>query len=200
MVASADLSQSFEMVSGRGGPENFAGVIPTTGGTMDLNADGVYAAPDYSAIFEMVSGRAANVGGIPGQLDLTYAPAVGIQEGMTTHLSVKVRARRADLGIKYMTGAAVVFTVDTASSSGTATLFGGDGPPMGHVDYGDYRWDQTGQLGFQADDVDPAKVMIRIDTAGTIVIKVHTPQIGTSGDGRYMPYLEISPVEITGTE
>ncbi len=175
----------------------FFGVIPTTGKTLDLDADGMWGPSDLTIMKGMQSGTDVDYAlSTPSALELSNSPDTTLAVGETTHVNVKVKA--TELG-KYMTGAAVVFTIDTVTSTGSATLFGGDGPEIGDADYGKYRWDHVGDLNATASDGVPANIMIRGDGSGTVNVKIHTPEVGTSGVGRYMPYLDLTPLSITVT-
>ena len=175
----------------------FYHVIPTSGHTMDFSANALWDPVDLTAMKDVQSGRDTGaLPSLPTALELSDPPDPSVQVGMTTGIGVKVQTQEPG---KYMTGAAVVFKIDTVLSTGTATLLGGDGPPIGDQRYGEYRYDHVGELMPTASDEAAARVTVRVDTAGTIAIKVYTPEVGTSESGRYMPHLEVTPIQITGT-
>ena len=77
---------------------------------------------------------------------------------------------------KYTAGVGVVFEIDTGSSAGTATLLGGEGTGGGATRYDTMSSITGGQ----------ARVVIRVDTAGMIVVNAQVPGCGAEVNvGRY---------------
>ena len=111
--------------------------------------------------------------------------AVSVHVGDTTHVTVALQNEAA----LYSPGFGVVFSIDP-SSTGTATILGGEGGSGGN------RYDVTGTGSLSA----RSNVIIRVDSAGVIKINVSVPQCGTEVDmGRYCGALTMpAPFEITG--
>ena len=204
IIGSSDMTTMVELLNGdttEFGTVKFVSIIPTTGGTLDLNSDGVFGATDMTWMLAMQTGGDMEAAeGKPDALELSESPSATLSVGAVTSIGIKVKAQGID---KYMTGAVVVFTIDTSSSTGSVKLLGGEGPPIGDSDYAanEYRWDYPGRLGDNAANVDPARVYIQGVSAGDVYIDVHTPSLGTSGQGRHIPYLNNIPsIAITVTE
>ncbi|MFO8056792.1 MAG: hypothetical protein R6V10_05815 [bacterium] len=112
--------------------------------------------------------------------------------GDTCHVTVGVLSEHPD-GDKYTSGFTVVFQTGD-SSTGSATLLGGDG------EYSGDRYDFSGPVIDNA----PARITLRIDSAGTIEIEpfIRECQSGTLPfEGRYTPEVRSSsPIEIQAVE
>jgi len=149
----------------------------------ELSADGLPDPGDLSIIQSMILGNdLTDLGSRPASIVVIDSPAATLSVGSTTHASVHLENQNS----LYTSGFGVVFSVDV-SSTGTATLFGGDGADSG------------GRYDFTATAPDAsARIVIRADSPGTIYINATVPQCGTGTLGKSAPAISIpSMMEIT---
>jgi hypothetical protein len=159
----------------KGNAPSFADLIPPTGETLELDMDLIPGPGDLSLLTQFMKGSAiVDLGSRPVSLSRVdpVGGTVSVAVGSTTHLTVTVNNSSG----RHTAGVGVVFELDTGSSGGTATLLGGEGTGGGAT-----RYDTTGSIaGGQA------RVVIRVDTAGTIIINARVPGCGAEVNvGRY---------------
>ncbi|MFO8057472.1 MAG: hypothetical protein R6V10_09265, partial [bacterium] len=177
VVASGDITVLKSTIAET--PTDYSNVIPDNSDTQDLDRDGVLASGDLTILKSMVSEiELNNLNSRAKELVVLSQPGSSVQTGYTCHVTVGVLSEYPDSD-KYTAGFAVVFQVGSAST-GTATLWGGDG------EYSGERYDFSGPLDQNA----PARITLRIDTKGTIYLEPFIPecQSGTNAyEGRYCP-------------
>ncbi|MFO8056709.1 MAG: carboxypeptidase regulatory-like domain-containing protein [bacterium] len=188
VVASGDVTVLKSKIAET--PTDYSNVIPDNADTQDLDRDGVLASGDLTILKSMVSEiELNNINSRAKELVVLSQPSGPVQVGDTCHVTLGVLSEYPDSD-KYTAGFAVVFLVGS-SSTGTATLWGGDG------EYSGERYDFSGPVAENA----PARITLRIDSAGTIYMESFIPecQSGTTAyEGRYCPEIVLSPsVEIT---
>ncbi|MFO8057438.1 MAG: C13 family peptidase, partial [bacterium] len=191
VVASGDVTVLKSKIAET--PTDYSNVIPGNADTQDLDGDGVLASGDLTILKSMVSEiEITSINSRAAELVVLSEPSGSVQMGETCHVTLGVLSENQEDN-EYTAGFAVVFQVGSAST-GTATLWGGDG------EYSDDRYDFSGPVDQNA----PARITLRIDSAGTVYLEPFIPecQSGSSAyEGRYCPeILMSSPISIEGTE
>ncbi len=161
-------------------PVKYTGVLPPNGDTQELDMDEIISALDLSILKSMVT--LASTGGnpsIPTSLEIYGDTALSIEVGMTGHVTVGVKNDYPN----YTSGFGVIFDIGE-ESVGTATILGGDGNGSEGG-----RYDVSGPIA----DGGRSRIVIRVDTAGTIRIRAHLPECGSGGVGRYAGAIEVYP-------
>jgi hypothetical protein len=116
-------------------------------------------------------------------LEKVYEPAASVEVGGTTHVTVKVKADDTAINL-YQGGFAVVFEIDP-SSTGDAILLGGEGDELTG------RYDVSGPSA--PVDGGFATMHLKITGPGPITINATIPSCGTSGIGRWLDQVVLSP-------
>ena len=177
-----------------GDTQGFGNVIPQyTFDTLDLDKDGGPGPGDKALLDAMLVGteRLTGYPSSPTSLTLADSPFTTVSVGETTHITVGVD--NASSGVINSGGFAVVFAVDGDSSTGAATLLGGEGTDLAGA--GGNRYDMSGASASGG----LANIVVRVESAGTIVIRVAIPGCGTYPNGRWCDYIELIPaITITG--
>jgi hypothetical protein len=163
---------------------DYSVVIPDNGDSQDLDADNVIAGGDMIVLQNFIIN--APVGLVISRavaLDKVYEPAASVEVGSTTHVTAKVRADNTAINL-YQGSFAVVFEIDP-SSTGSAVLLGGEGYELTG------RYDVSGPSapldgGF-------ATMHLKITGPGPIQINATIPSCGTSGIGRWIEEVVLSP-------
>ncbi len=171
-----------------GNSASYSGVLPPNGDSQKLMGDPAGVSPlDLSLIQAMISGNdTASNPTIPTDLVVDGDASRSVAEGATTRVTVSVVNSSA---IGYSSSFGVVFEIDP-SSTGSATLLGGEGPS------GTGRYDVSGAMASGG----LSSIVVRVDAPGTIYINATLPPCGDqSGKGRYCPEIEKAPaVTIVG--
>jgi hypothetical protein len=148
-----------------------------------MDMDGVPTGVDLSIIRNMLfMAELPLVEARPISLDVVSSPAADILVGRTCHVSVEVRNAGGGNG-NHTSGIGVIF--EPTGGNGSATFLGGDGaqPWTGN------RYDLSGPIAQNG----RASIVLRIDSAGTVVLQARIPQDGDPGGfGRTCPEI-ISP-------
>jgi len=172
-------------------PSDYSGVIPDNSDTQELNGNGVFDSGDLSYLKGfLILSLNTNVPSRADELVVLSQPSGPVQVGDTCHVTLGVRSVDTS-DSQYTAGFAVVFQT---SGNGSATVWGGDGDDSGN------RYDYSGAVSESA----PARVTLRIDSAGTIEINPYIPQCqGGPGpyEGRYSPQINLSsPITIVAED
>ncbi|MFO8058267.1 MAG: hypothetical protein R6V10_13325 [bacterium] len=191
VVASGDVTVIKSTIAET--PTDYSNVIPNNADTQDLDRDGVLASGDLTVLKSMVSEiEINNINSRAKELVVLSQPSGPVKVGDTCHVMLGVLSEHPD-GNKYTAGFAVVFQVGSAST-GTATLWGGDG------EYSGNRYDFSGPVIDNA----PARITLRVDSAGTIEIEPFIPECQSATlpfEGRYCPEILMStPISIEAVE
>ena len=161
------------------GSANYDGVIPPSVDVQELNADGIPDPTDLSIIQNMILGESiASLGSRPQTMVTLDYPGSTVAVGSTCHVEVGLQNEESN----YTSGFGILFEIDS-ESTGSARIFGGDGSS------GSGRYDFTM---YAADDA-PARVVLIIDSAGTIYVNASVPQCGTGTLGKSAPSLSLTP-------
>ena len=160
-----------------GGSTDYSNVIPRSWQVQDLDRDGFPGPGDLSILQSMIlESSLPSIDSRAAELVLFDSPSSPVADGFTCHVTIGVLGEHV-AGDRYVSGFGVVFTV----SSGSATLLGGDGSDSGG------RYDYSGPF----DPFTPARIVIRIDSPGTIEIDAQVPACGTLGT---VPVFRARPV------
>ena len=145
--------------------------LPPLGDTQDMDMDNIPSGVDLSIIRNMLLiASLPLVESRPTALDLYQAPGSSVLVGRTCHLTVEVRNTGGSAG-NHTSGIGVIF--EKVSGAGTATFLGGDGAQSST----NKRYDLSGPIASSG----RANIVLRIDSAGTIVIQARIPQDGDPG-------------------
>jgi hypothetical protein len=168
---------------------DYSRVFPGSGETLELDMDGLRGPGDLSALVSFMKGQVLGyLGSRPDVLERVYPPpgqTLDVNAGDTTHVTVAVHNQN----VKFTPGIPVVFSI-APSSTGTATILGGEGQDTAGTRYDLSTTIATGGR---------ATVTIRVDSPGNIIVNARILQCGSGGAGHY--YGEISlgePMIVTG--
>jgi hypothetical protein len=114
--------------------------------------------------------------------------------GLTCHITVGVKNESTNPSYTHTPGLGVVFEIVAASSTGTATLLGGEGRGAGAPT--GTRYDISGPIGQNS----PSRIVLRIDSAGTITLRARIPACGAPGVGRSSPEIILDPAAVIHAE
>ncbi len=165
---------------------SYTGVIPPNGDSQELDMDEITSPLDLNILVAMatLSSTSGNPS-IPVDLEVVGDATVTVETGMTTRITVGVLNNKPN----YTAAMDVVFEINGDSSTGTATVFGGEGA------------DQTGRYDVSGPIASGGRstVVIRVDTPGTIYVRGRIVGCGTGGKGRFAnPIVRDKLVLITG--
>ena len=157
-----------------GVPGNYSGVIPPNGETQDLDVDGFITPSDYIILQKMILGAAIGPPGLVGRTRWSPWSRRGatVAVGFTTHVTVGVRNEAA----KGTPGFGVVFEIVS-------------GPEHRHRDF-TWRRGRRRPRRSRYDVSGPiapgglSRIVLRIDSAGTLTLRARIPACGTPGLGR----------------
>ncbi len=170
VVSPLDLSALSQRVALKS--VSYEGVLPPNGDTQEMDMDGAVSPLDISLLKQMVSMQTvSSVPARPVDLVVIGQDSVTAAVGSTAGLTVAVLNEDST----FSAGFGVVFEIDGDSSSGSATILGGEGQSGG----GRYDVSWTMASGGRS------SVVLRVDSPGTILIDVSLPQCGNDGKGRY---------------
>lgn len=172
-IGPGDQSSMSSFMKGAPAATTYVNVIPQTGESQDLDADGFIGAGDISSISVMIKNQDTTMLSsrpkfLEGNTTYSNCPAA-MEAGDTCHLAVTVMNSFPETP-KKQSSIAVVFSIDPASTGG-ATIFGGEGQAS------DNRYDISDTL--LTEPAGAARVMIRADSTGSVIINADIPQCGT---------------------
>jgi hypothetical protein len=169
----------------RGAAVSYAGVLPPTGWTHDLDANGFVNPVDLNILRNLISGAVIfSLDSSPVGLAVDAAPAT-VAVGDTAHITISVH----NVIGSQTPGFAIEFWVD-GSSTASAAIFGGDGEQSG------LRYDYSGpNLTTSA-----STIILRPNTPGSLIIQARIPSCGAPGLGRNAPTINlVTPITIAVT-
>jgi len=147
---------------------SYANVLPSTGETQDLDTDGFLTPVDVSLMSAMVKGvGTAALPSRPASLTVVSSCLPSVAVGDTCHVTLSVVNSAAPA--TKQGGISVIFSVDP-SSTGTATILGGEGADSGQ------RYDLSGTALSGPGGL--STVVVRPDSVGTVKISARIPQCG----------------------
>ena len=159
----------------------YSGVYPPGGETHDLDSDDVISSGDIGIMMIMLSNQTISDLGMPSRpsgFTLVDAPSGTVKVGDTCRVKVAVDNIKG-----WRTGGiGIVFSIDP-SSTGTATILGGEGE-----DLSGNRYDVSSAFNVGVGGI--SSIALKIESAGTIIINANTPQCGT-GPGRYADAISV---------
>jgi len=169
IMGPGDLT-NLEMELAGAGSGDYSGVIPDNAETQDLSGEGIMGPGDLTLLERILKNEiiGSELGSRPTGITAVDVPSGPVAEGSTCHVSVVVDNEYGNVS----PGFGVVFEIDP-SSTGVATLLGGDGDSV-----------SGGRYDVSSDRLSGATstIVIRIDLAGTIVVNASLPKCG-AGDG-----------------
>jgi len=182
IMGPGDLT-NLEMELSAPGSGDYSGVIPDNADTQELSGEGIMGPGDLTLLERILKNEVigSELGSRPVGISAVDVPPGPVSEGSTCHVSVVVDNEYGSVS----SGFGVVFEIDP-SSTGEATLLGGDGDSVSGG-----RYDVSCELSLGA----TSTIVIRVDVAGTIVINAGLPQCGggAGGPGRSHAPVSLSP-------
>jgi hypothetical protein len=188
IVSPGDLNELQKVIVGKAG--NYAGIIPGNGETQELDMDGTISPSDVAIMQKMIVGDAITIlGSRPASLEILESPPPTVAVGNTCHLAVGVKNESTNQTHNYTPGIGVIFEI--VSGPGTATILGGEGTATPNT-----RYDISGPIASSG----RSRVVLRIDSAGTITLRARVPACGMPGVGRSSPEIILDPAAVVKGE